>query len=167
MATYLWLQGFQWAQGHDAEAEQTIRKGLELEPSDGLLRYYLALQQFVQGDRAGARAIAEQTAPGSWRITNMALAGQAGDDRAAADAALQKMIDTQAGFAAFQIAEIYALRQQPDQMFQWLDRARENRDPGLEFLLGDPAFKSYHSDPRFAAFCKSVNLPVPEGTRSP
>ncbi len=91
----------------------------------------------------------------------MALAGQAGDDRAAADAALQKMIDTQAGFAAFQIAEIYALRQQPDQMFQWLDRARDNRDPGLRFLLGDPVFKSHHSDPRFATLCKSINLPPP------
>jgi serine/threonine-protein kinase len=159
--TYLWLQGFQLAQGRDAEAEQTVRKGIELQPSNGLLRYDLTLQQLVNGDRAGARATAEQTPPGSWRITNMALAGQAGDDRAAADAALQKMIDTQAGFAAFQIAEIYALRQQPDQMFQWLDRARDNRDPGLRFLLGDPVFKSHHSDRRFAALCRQLGLPEP------
>jgi serine/threonine-protein kinase len=166
METYVWLLGFQLAQGRDVDAEQTTRKGIELQPLNGLLRYYLAMQQFLAGDRAGARATAKQTPPGSWRVLVLALAGQAGDDRAAADAALQKLIDTQAGFAAFQIAEMYALRQQPDPMFQWLDRARENRDPGLEFLLGDRAFKPYRSDPRFAAFCKSVNLPVPGGATS-
>jgi len=159
--TYLWLQGFQLARGHDAEAEQAVRKGIELQPSNGLLRYYLALQQFVEGDRTGARATAEQTPPGNWRELVLALASQAGNERAVADTALQKLIDKEAGFSAFQIAEIYALRQQPDPMFQWLDRARENRDPGLEFLLGDRAFKAYRVDPRFVAFCKLVNLPPP------
>lgn len=159
--TYLWLHGFQMACGRDTEAEQTVRKGIELQPSNGLLRYYLALQQFLEGDRAGAKATAEQPPPGNWRNLMLALASQAGDDRTAADDALQKLIDEGAGYAAFQIAEIYALRQQPDPMFQWLDRARENRDPGLEFLLGDRAFKAYRGDPRFAAFCKRVNLPPP------
>jgi len=163
--TYLWLHGFQLARGHDAEAEQTVRKGMELQPSNGLLRYYLALQQFLEGDRTGAQATAEQTPPGNWRDLLLTLGSQAGDDRAAADAALKKLIEKEAGFSAFQIAEIYALRQQPDAVFQWLERARENHDPGLQFLLGDRAFEAYRTDPRFAVFCKSVNLPPPTGQK--
>lgn len=61
--------------------------------------------------------------------------------------------------AAYQIAEVYAVRKDPDAMFEWLDRAWSNRDPGISYLLGDPLILRYRDDPRFAAFCNKAGLP--------
>ncbi|HET7562374.1 MAG TPA: hypothetical protein VFJ87_08360, partial [Rhodanobacteraceae bacterium] len=62
--------------------------------------------------------------------------------------------------AAYQIAEMYALRKDPDAVFQWLDRAWSNRDGGVFQLLSDPMILRYKDDPRFAAFCRKVGLPT-------
>ena len=38
------------------------------------------------------------------------------------------------------------------------------RDPGITNLLFDPIILRYEDDPRFAAFCRKVGLPVPGET---
>ncbi|HEX5352910.1 MAG TPA: hypothetical protein VFW60_02415, partial [Rhodanobacteraceae bacterium] len=115
----------------------------------------------MRGDAAAALADARQAPAGMWRTISLAFALQIGSDRAAADAALQAAIDKLAGVAAYQIAEIYALRRDPDNMFKWLQRAARNRDPGVVELPYDVPVLRYRNDPRFAAFCKQVGLPVP------
>jgi serine/threonine-protein kinase len=89
------------------------------------------------------------------------MALQIAGDPAAADAALQNVIAKYGDGNAFQIAEIYALRKQPEPMFEWLERAWSNRDPGISYLLYDPFLTAYRHDPRFAAFCGKVGLPPP------
>ena len=59
---------------------------------------------------------------------------------------------------AYQIAEIYAFRNQPDEVFEWLDRAYAQRDSGLIGTKVEPLLKSLHGDPRFAAILKKLNL---------
>ncbi len=54
---------------------------------------------------------------------------------------------------------IYAFRNQTDKAFEWLDRAYAQRDPSLMSTKIDPLLKSLHSDPRFAALLKKLNLP--------
>ena len=49
----------------------------------------------------------------------------------AADAALRTVTEKYADLAPYQIAEVYALRNDADATFQWLDRAWSNRDPGI------------------------------------
>jgi hypothetical protein len=61
--------------------------------------------------------------------------------------------------AAFQVAEVYAFRNQPDEAFEWLDRAYAQSDSGLIGTKVDPLIKSLHNDPRFAALLKKLNLP--------
>ena len=61
---------------------------------------------------------------------------------------------------AYQIAEVYAFRNQSDEAFEWLDRAYAQRDAGLIVTKVDPLLKSLHNDPRFAAFLKKLNLPT-------
>ena len=60
---------------------------------------------------------------------------------------------------AYQIAEVYAYRNQADQAFEWLDQAYAQRNSGLMQMKVDPLLKSLHKDPRFAAFLKKLNLP--------
>ena len=58
------------------------------------------------------------------------------------------------------IAEIYAFRNQSDEAFEWLDRAYAQRNGGLTFTKVEPLLKRLHSDPRFAALLKKLNLPT-------
>jgi hypothetical protein len=49
--------------------------------------------------------------------------------------------------------------------FEWLDRAWSIREAGIIYLLYDPFILRYKDDPRFAAFCRKVGLPVPGEVR--
>jgi len=76
------------------------------------------------------------------------------------DAALQELIAKYHGSMAYQIAEVYAFRNQSDKAFEWLDRAYVQRDSGLIGTKVDPPLKSLHKDPRYAALLKKLNLPT-------
>ena len=73
---------------------------------------------------------------------------------------MKHLVEVSADGSAYQIAEVYGLRRDPDSMFQWLDRAGATRDSGINRLLADPFILRYRDDPRFAAFCKKVGLPT-------
>src|SRR5204862_4120897 len=49
----------------------------------------------------------------------------------------------------FQIAAVYGLRNEPDKMFEWLDRAYAERDSGLTQLLVTRFILNHKNDPRF------------------
>jgi serine/threonine-protein kinase len=91
----------------------------------------------------------------------LALAAQIGTDRAEADARLQAGIQQHAEGWAFQIAQVYAVRGEPDAMFKWLEQAWNARDPGMQALLYDAMLLRYRNDPRYAALVKQVGLPWP------
>jgi TolB-like protein/Flp pilus assembly protein TadD len=143
------------------EAEQSVRKAIELQPGAVGFHGRLVLIQIQRGNPRAALAAAEQEPPGFDRDIAFAFARQVGGDRSAADAALKRVIDKQAGGAAYQIAQVYALRNDAKETFAWLDRAWSSRDSGIGLLLYDPLILRYKDDPRFAAFCKKVGLPTP------
>jgi len=98
-----------------------------------------------------------------------ATSGYGGVGRAMAEHSLgnapasQRELDaTIAGFsrnAAYQIAEVYAWRGEPDKAFEWLERAYVQNDGGLTCIKADPLMKPLQSDPRFAAFLRKLGLP--------
>jgi len=147
------------------DAQRAIEKAIALQPTGASFHETLAVVAIQRGDAQAALRAARSGPPGSWRDLAMALALQIGDDPAAADAALQDVIAKYGEGNAFQIAGIYALRKQPDLMFEWLERAWSNRDPGISYLLYDPFLTAYRRDPRFAAFCRKVGLPPPSSAR--
>lgn len=142
------------------EAETALRKSIELVPGASRPYAYLAIVEVQRGDAAAALVAAQKTPLGFWHDFAVALALQIGTNRAAADAALRDFIGKDAAGDAYQIAEVYAVRRDPDNMFKWLDRAWSNDDAGVELLLFDPLILRYKDDPRFAAFCKKVGLPT-------
>ena len=159
---YYWLAVHLVPLGRLDEAEQAIRKSIELQPGAATWYALLAIIEIQRGDADAALAAARQEPEaGGWREIALTLALQIGSDRPAADAALKALVDTQADEAAYQIAQAHALRKEPDAMFEWLDRTWVNRDPGVATLLFDPIVLRYRDDPRFAAYCRKVGLPVP------
>ena len=85
----------------------------------------------------------------------------------AADAALQKLIHEEAVAGPFQIAAVYGLCKEPDQMFQSLERAYTKCDSGMTQLLVTPFILNYRTDPRFAALCQKLKVQVPPSATKP
>ncbi|MGB7009705.1 MAG: tetratricopeptide repeat protein [Pseudolabrys sp.] len=158
---YLNLARILIAGGRYDEAEGALRKAIELQPAAARLHAYLTTLDIIRGNAAAALQDAQLEPKGFWQDYALALARQAQSDHAAADAALQTLIDNYAGGGPFQIATVYGLRKEPDKMFDWLERAYTEHDPGLTQLLGTPFIMNYRDDPRFAAFCQKLKVPVP------
>ena len=142
------------------EARQAVLKAIAVQPGASAFHQQLALIEVLRGDAKAALAAARQEPPGPWQAISLALALQIGGDSAAADGALKRVIEQYADLVSYQIAELYALRNDADKTFEWLDRAWSSRDPGIEYLLTDPLILRFRNDPRFAAFCKKVGLPT-------
>ena len=58
------------------------------------------------------------------------------------------------------VERLYAFQNQPDEAFEWLDRAYAQRDSGLIGTKVDPLLKSLHNDPRYAALLKKLKFPT-------
>ena len=143
------------------EAEPVLRHAVELEPSAMYPRGALLHLDVLKHDAAAtARDGAVEISSDNWRRYVRTLVSQTGTDRAAADATLQDFIVHDADGMAYQIAQIYAIRGEPDPMFEWLERAFAVHDPGMSFLLFDPFTLQYRDDPRYAAIVRKAGLPV-------
>jgi TolB-like protein/Flp pilus assembly protein TadD len=158
---YSWLANYLSGLNRVDEAERAVLRAIELQPGAASYHERLAIIEIQRGDAQAALAAAEHEPPGNWQDIALALARQIGSERIAADAALKTLIDKWAGAAPYQIAEVYALRNDAKETFAWLDRAWSGRDGGINYLLYDPFILRYKDDPRFAAFCKKVGLPTP------
>jgi serine/threonine-protein kinase len=104
---------------------------------------------------------------GFWRDFAIALVQQALGERSVADAALKDFIARDSEGSAFQIAVLYAVRKDPDQMFQWLDTAYAAHDSGMVQLAITPFFYPYRDDPRFIALCQKLNVQLPAMSAKP
>jgi len=145
------------------EAEQIAKKGLAWQPNYPFLYSILTEVDVLRGNVDAARSnAAKETDPanGPWAI---ALAQQIDPDHRKADAALRDYIAKQGKDQPYFVADLYAVRKQPDEMFDWLQRAWSQRDPNFSgLLLTDPFVLAYRQDPRFAALCKQAGLPLPD-----
>jgi TolB-like protein/Flp pilus assembly protein TadD len=158
---YNWLASYLSGLNRLDEAELAVRKALELRPTAGNFHLTLTIIEVQRRHAQAALEAAQQEPPGLFRDQALALARQIGGDPIAADATLRALIEKDADTAAYQIAEVYALRNDSDKAFEWLDRAMSNRDSGVAALLYDPLILRYKDDPRFAAFCRKVGLRAP------
>lgn len=144
-------------------AEEIARKGLAWQPNYPWLHGILAEVAVLRGDVDAARSnAAKETDPvnGPW---TQALAAQISPDGKQADAVLRDYVAKQGKDQPYFVADLYAVRKQPDEMFEWLQRAWNQRDPNFSgLLLTDPFVLAYRHDPRFAALCKQAGLPLPD-----
>jgi TolB-like protein/Flp pilus assembly protein TadD len=142
-------------------AETAARKALELQPGFPAMYANLAQIDILRGDSAAAihdAALESDPTLGSW---TRAMVQQINPDRKKADEALRDYIAKYGQAEPYFVADLYAVRKQPDEMFQWLDLAWSHHDPNFFSLLLDAFPLAYKDDPRFAALCRKAGLPVP------
>ena len=76
------------------------------------------------------------------------------------------LIDENADESGSQIAEVYALRKEPEKMFEWLEHAWTTHDAGVIQLLYRPFGLAYKDDPRFIAFAQKIGV-MPKAAAKP
>jgi len=139
------------------EARVEYARLLELNPAMPWSHAGLGLNYLLDGKFEEAASAAEGDS-GEWaRQLVVACARWAQKRIPESDAALSQL-KTFADTAAYQIAEAYAYRGEKDQAFEWLERARQQRDPGLTGLRKDPLLPKIREDGRWNAFLHTMGL---------
>jgi TolB-like protein/DNA-binding winged helix-turn-helix (wHTH) protein len=141
-------------------AETDLKKAHELRPDDFLSSLFLSEVYVMQGRPQDALPLIERVGYDPIRTFLYAIAYHALGQKKESDAALSELITKYQASNPYQIAEIYAFRNQSDEAFEWLDRAYAKHDDNLIFTKVEPLLKSLHNDPRFAALLKKLNLPT-------
>ena len=141
------------------EAAADGKKGLDLSPDVWPGPILLSQIDVMQGRPQDALPEIELVRYDPARAFLYAIAYHALGREKDSGAALKELIEKYHTDNAYQVAEVYAFRNQPDEAFEWLDRAYAQRDGGLIGTKVDPLLKSLHNDPRFAALLRKLNLP--------
>ena len=95
-----------------------------------------------------------------YRRFELALAYDLLGDREAADAALADLIANGRDRLAYQIAQVYAIRDDADKAFEWLQIAFDNHDSGMLSLAVEPLLRGLRDDPRYKNLVAKVGLPT-------
>ena len=150
----------QFFMGYLDEAAADSKKALELSPDASQSHMLLSQIYVMRGRPQDALPEIQLTPYDPQRAFLYAIAYYALGRKKESDAALSELIAKYHASAAYDIAQVYAFRNQSDQAFEWLDRAYAQRDSGLVETKVDPLLKNLYKDPRYAAFLKKIRLPA-------
>jgi TolB-like protein/DNA-binding winged helix-turn-helix (wHTH) protein len=154
------LAGTEFTMGQLDQSATDSKKGLEVNPDNYVGPIILSEIYLLQGRPQDALPEIEHVHYAPYRAYLNALTYYALGRKKESDAALRELMIKYHASNAFEIAMIYAFRNQTDEAFEWLDRAYAQRDPSLMSTKIAPLLKSLHNDPRFAALLKKLNLPT-------
>ncbi len=141
-----------------SEASAEFPHLVELNPAAPWAHAGLGLAYLLQNKFEEAATEAQADA-GDWCRLLIVSCARWGQKRVAeSDAALAELIKNNAETAAYQVAQVYAYRGDKDKAFEWLERARRQRDPGLAASHNDPLLENLHDDPRWNTFLHTMGL---------
>jgi serine/threonine protein kinase/Flp pilus assembly protein TadD len=160
------LSGYAWANvgllqtmTHDyPAARKSIERALAINPSADAFHFALGQLDLLQGRLAEAQAeFQKQGAEGNRRMGVAMVEYASGHDRQS-QSALSDLIAKNAGDMAYQVADVYAWRGDKDKAFEWLARAYQQRDSGLNGIAWDPLLSNLKEDPRYGAVLQQLGL---------
>ena len=148
------------AAGRLEDAESAYRRALQLVPQRFLSSSFLSLVLIDQGKAEEAREQVTLEPEEFWRIWALAILDHLSGRPAESEANLKRLIEEYSDGSAFQIAEVYAVCEEPDQAFEWLERAIQERDPGITHAKANPRFRNLHQDPRWASVLGTIGFQI-------
>jgi TolB-like protein/Tfp pilus assembly protein PilF len=145
--------------GRFTDAEIVFRKLQGLAPDFGWTRVLLAKTLLAEGKPDAALATAQQENSEVYRLSSLPIFLQAVGRKTEAEETLKQVTTKSADSEAFNIAMVYAYRNERERAFEWLDRAYKQKDPALIAIMGEPLLNNLANDPRYKAFLRKMNLP--------
>ena len=159
------------AAGRDADAASECRRVLELDQNYRLGHFCLSLayaqlgkieEALAHGDKAYSMA--------PWALASAGyvagLLKRTGDTHRA-QAMLESLGDGEAFGAPFGFVYYHLICSEIEQAADWAEKAMEQREPWVIFLLLLPHAKALRQSPRWPALAKMMNLPdAPGGSKS-
>jgi eukaryotic-like serine/threonine-protein kinase len=154
---------FYVARQYDLSIKQS-RKVIEMEPNYGLAHYTLALALAQKHDYATAISEFQKSRSLSDIPWNDAGLGYVYASSGRKQEALQVIGELRAKakqryVSSYAIATVYAGLGDRDKAFEWLEKAYEERSPGLTWLKVEPMLDSIRSDPRYRNLLRRTGLP--------
>jgi serine/threonine-protein kinase len=144
--------------GKQEEARAEYARVIELNPSAPNSHAAIGLTYVSEGKFEEAAVVAQKDAAEWARLLTVSCARWGQKQIPESDAALADLIAKFGDTAAYQIAEVYSYRNDKDHAFEWLQRARRQRDAGLAGLRSDILLPNLHEDPRWDGLLRSMGL---------
>ena len=148
--------GFSYACAHRwNDAISSLRRSLELNPGDSPTQRMLGMVLILNGEPRAAMDLIQQIENDFQRIMGLVLAHFALGEEDESDVLMAELIEVAQGRAPFQIAYLFAFRDDPDLAFDWLQKAvtmgRLRPDAAVY-----PMLDKLHDDPRWLPFLESI-----------
>jgi len=140
------------------EAEQQYQNLLALKPDYQGLHSQYSYTMLLAGRYQDALLEAEKEQEILWSSLLKVFALHSLGRFEESDTELEVFIEANQDWWAYQIAEVYAWRNEADEAFKWLDAAFQYRDPGLSNLLSDRTLRPLHDDPRWEPILDRAGL---------
>jgi DNA-binding SARP family transcriptional activator/TolB-like protein/Flp pilus assembly protein TadD len=158
MAWHYWF-----AREYDAAVEQSARAA-ELDPSNQWSPFFAGIGYAAAGNVGAAieqhRLALSRSNDSPVMLGALGYSLAAGGERAEAEGVLRRLhsvAETQS-VSSYEIAIIHGTLGERDQMFDWLDRAYEERSGWLAYLAVDPRLDGVRDDERFRSLLRAVRL---------
>jgi tetratricopeptide (TPR) repeat protein len=143
------------------EAEASARRALELAPQNGQTARTLGFALLLQGRLEEAREAFHRASSFLYqRMGDVMIDHTLGRSEASQRLLGELLASPDVSRWCYQVAQMYAWRGEPDRAFQWLDRATEVHDAGLQHLKNDPIIAKLAGDPRYARLLARLKLPA-------
>jgi serine/threonine protein kinase/TolB-like protein/predicted Zn-dependent protease len=138
-------------------ARHALERALAISPSADAFHFALGQLDMLQGRLTDARAEFQKLGDGS-RQMGEAMIEHASTHDKQSQRALEELIDQHANDMAYQIGDVYAWRGESDKALEWLERAYQQHDSGLNGIAYDPLLAGLQYDPRYGALLEKLGL---------
>jgi len=140
------------------EATVYINKSLEIIPDQPSVHGFLAIIHGLQNNHKQAAIEQSKENDPAFKLFSAALIHWFNQNHSRSNEALQSLVKDHADVMQNEIAQIYAVRQELDLSFEWLDKAYDNKNFMLLEMQNEPLFKNLHEDTRWVDFLKKMKL---------
>ena len=137
-----------------------LEKRIEIAPESFGSYSYLAGSYLFKGDYEKAVELLQQERLDGFKFAGLAAAYFLMGDQNASDEALAKLKSKQELGWDWQVVQAHAARGEFDEAFAAMDAAYENRDSGLQLILGDRLIQPLRTDPRYEAMVGKLGLRI-------
>jgi tetratricopeptide (TPR) repeat protein len=149
------------------EAIAQAQKAIAMDPTFAVAHGYLGQAYLAKGEYEKALAELQRALALSGNETSFkaelgnayAVAGKKSDALAILHDLLQ--LSARQFVTPYSIALVYVGLGEKDEVFQWLDKAYDERSVRLINIAVHPRWASLRNDPRFVALVQKIGLPMP------